>query len=265
MLRREACESITTRRRPPALPGARSPWSESRVGRLCWASPPDGPFSPPDGPVSPPRAGASPPLVGARPASSREGPSAGPRGASALTGAWRIAARRAGASLRCSGRGARRCAGPDRGAHRCAGPDRGARRCAGPGRGGHRCAGPGRGARRCAGPDRGGHRCAGPDRGARRCDPDWGPRCGRARARHPTRAGAVAVARRRLVRGRRRLLGGTVAVAVAEDPAGLGLVDGRGRSLHLEAGGLEPLEHLFGGKPALLGDLMHTFIHLKPV
>ena len=32
--RREAWESITTRRRPPALPGARSPWSESRVGRL---------------------------------------------------------------------------------------------------------------------------------------------------------------------------------------------------------------------------------------
>ena len=38
--RREACESITTRRTPPAEPGARSPWSESRVGRWrrCWPS-----------------------------------------------------------------------------------------------------------------------------------------------------------------------------------------------------------------------------------
>ena len=31
--RREACESITTRRTPPAAPGARSPCSEERVGR----------------------------------------------------------------------------------------------------------------------------------------------------------------------------------------------------------------------------------------
>ena len=32
--RREACESMTTRRTPPPEPGARSPWSEERVGRL---------------------------------------------------------------------------------------------------------------------------------------------------------------------------------------------------------------------------------------
>ena len=55
--RRAACESITTRRTPPEAPGARSPWSEERVGRR---GPPPLLPSPAGGwPLSSPRFGSA--------------------------------------------------------------------------------------------------------------------------------------------------------------------------------------------------------------